>query len=350
LRLLPGLAVSAALAAAGMALGRIGWLQQHGLSPLTLAIVLGMLMGNTVYGRLASASGAGVDFSKRNLLRWGVVFYGFRLTMQDIGRVGLTGVVIDALVLGSTFAWSCWIGTRWLGLDRKTAMLIGAGSSICGAAAVMAAEPVLRARAEQVTVAIATVVVFGTLAIFLYPVIFNLNQHWQLLPGGANGFGLYAGSTIHEVAQVVAAARAVGPDAADAAVIEKMVRVMMLAPFLVMLSAWLARDEARHAVPRAATDRATSAPGKVTVPWFAFGFVGVVLLNSLHWLPAQAVSAIAQVDTVLLVTAMAALGLSTRFGAIRTAGFKPLLLAALLFGWLVVGGALINRWVPLLLT
>ena len=124
LRLLPGLAVSAALAAAGMALGRIDWLQQHGLSALTLAIVLGMLMGNTVYGRLASASGAGVNFSKQNLLRWGVVLYGFRLTMQDIGRVGLTGVVIDALVLGSTFAWSCWIGTRWLGLDRKTAMLI----------------------------------------------------------------------------------------------------------------------------------------------------------------------------------------------------------------------------------
>ena len=296
--------------------------------------------------RLAAASGAGVNVSKQNLLRLGVVLYGLRLTVQDIGHVGIAGVAIDALVLGSTFALACFIGTRWLGLDRKTAMLIGAGSSICGAAAVMAAEPVVKARAEQVTVAVATVVVFGTLAIFLYPALFELNQHWALIPGGANGFGIYAGSTIHEVAQVVAAARSVGPDAANSAVIAKMVRVMMLAPFLVMLSAWLARDDKRHAHTSAATGQA---PGKLAVPWFAFGFVAVVLFNSLQWLPASVVAVITEIDTALLAMAMAALGLSTHIGAIRKAGAKPLLLALILFGWLIVGGALINRWVPALL-
>jgi len=347
--LLPGLALSGALAATGIALGHIGWLQDHGFSALTLAIVLGMLVGNTVYPlvpRLAAASGAGVNVSKQNLLRLGVVLYGLRLTVQDIGHVGIAGVAIDALVLGSTFALACFIGTRWLGLDRKTAMLIGAGSSICGAAAVMAAEPVVKARAEQVTVAVATVVVFGTLAIFLYPALFELNQHWALIPGGANGFGIYAGSTIHEVAQVVAAARSVGPDAANSAVIAKMVRVMMLAPFLVMLSAWLARDDKRHAHTSAATGQA---PGKLAVPWFAFGFVAVVLFNSLQWLPASVVAMITEIDTALLAMAMAALGLSTHIGAIRKAGAKPLLLALILFGWLIVGGALINRWVPALL-
>jgi uncharacterized integral membrane protein (TIGR00698 family) len=347
--LLPGLALSGALAATGIALGHIGWLQDHGFSALTLAIVLGMLVGNTVYPlvpRLAAASGAGVNVSKQNLLRLGVVLYGLRLTVQDIGHVGIAGVAIDALVLGSTFALACFIGTRWLGLDRKTAMLIGAGSSICGAAAVMAAEPVVKARAEQVTVAVATVVVFGTLAIFLYPALFELNQHWALIPGGANGFGIYAGSTIHEVAQVVAAARSVGPDAANSAVIAKMVRVMMLAPFLVMLSAWLARDDKRHAHTSAATGQA---PGKLAVPWFAFGFVAVVLFNSLLWLPAWVVAVTTEIDTALLAMAMAALGLSTHIGAIRKAGAKPLLLALILFGWLIVGGALINRWVPALL-
>lgn len=347
--LLPGLALSGALAATGIALGHIGWLQDHGFSALTLAIVLGMLVGNTVYPlvpRLAAASGAGVNVSKQNLLRLGVVLYGLRLTVQDIGHVGIAGVAIDALVLGSTFALACFIGTRWLGLDRKTAMLIGAGSSICGAAAVMAAEPVVKARAEQVTVAVATVVVFGTLAIFLYPALFELNQHWALIPGGANGFGIYAGSTIHEVAQVVAAARSVGPDAANSAVIAKMVRVMMLAPFLVMLSAWLARDDKRHAHTSAATGQA---PGKLAVPWFAFGFVAVVLFNSLQWLPASVVAETTEIDTALLAMAMAALGLSTHIGAIRKAGAKPLLLALILFGWLIVGGALINRWVPALL-
>ena len=347
--LLPGLALSGALAATGIALGHIGWLQDHGFSALTLAIVLGMLVGNTVYPlvpRLAAASGAGVNVSKQNLLRLGVVLYGLRLTVQDIGHVGIAGVAIDALVLGSTFALACFIGTRWLGLDRKTAMLIGAGSSICGAAAVMAAEPVVKARAEQVTVAVATVVVFGTLAIFLYPALFELNQHWALIPGGANGFGIYAGSTIHEVAQVVAAARSVGPDAANSAVIAKMVRVMMLAPFLVMLSAWLARDDKRHAHTSAATGQA---PGKLAVPWFAFGFVAVVLFNSLQWLPASVVAVTTEIDTALLAMAMAALGLATHLGAIRKAGAKPLLLALILFGWLIVGGALINRWVPALL-
>jgi len=345
LRLLPGLALSGALAAAGMALGRIAWLQNHGFSALTLAIALGMLLGNTAYPRLAATSGAGVNFSKQNLLRLGVVLYGLRLTLQDIGHVGLAGVAIDALVLGSTFTLACLVGTRWLGLDRNTAMLIGAGSSICGAAAVMATEPVLGARAEQVTVAVATVVVFGTLAIFLYPVMFDLNQHWQVIPGGANGFGIYVGSTVHEVAQVVAAARSVGPHAADTAVITKMVRVMMLAPFLIMLSAWLTRDQAKRATRVAGTDPAMKPQkSRLAIPWFAFAFVGVVLFNSLHLLPPVFIAVAAGLDTALLAMAMAALGLATHVSSLRKAGIKPLLLALILFGWLVVGGAFINHW------
>ena len=348
-RWLPGLALSGALAALAMVLGRVTWLQSHGLSALTLAIVLGMLVGNTVYPlapRVAVGSSAGVNLAKQSLLRLGVVLYGLRLTVQDIGHVGIAGVAIDALVLGSTFALACIIGTRWLGLDRKTAMLIGAGSAICGAAAVMATEPVIKARAEQVTVAVATVVVFGTLAIFLYPALFELNQHWALIPGGASGFGIYVGSTIHEVAQVVAAARSVGPDAANSAVIAKMVRVMMLAPFLVMLSAGLSRHSARRS--GTATDEGQAA-GRLTVPWFAFGFVGVVLLNSLQWLPTSVAAVTTEIDTALLAMAMAALGLTTHIGAIRKAGPKPLMLALILFAWLIGGGALINRWVPALL-
>lgn len=350
LRLLPGLALCGALAAAGMALGRIAWLQDHGLSALTLAIVLGMLVGNTAYPRLAVATGAGVNFSKQNLLRLGVVLYGLRLTLQDIGHVGLAGVAIDVLVLGSTFTLAWLVGTRWLGLDRNTAMLIGAGSSICGAAAVMATEPVLRARTEQVTAAVATVVVFGTLAIFLYPMMFDLNQHWQLLAGGADGFGIYVGSTVHEVAQVVAAARSVDPQAVDTAVITKMVRVMMLAPFLIMLSAWLARDQAKRASSVAGNEPAMAPQeSRLAIPWFAFAFVGVVLFNSLHLLPPVFIAAATALDTALLATAMAALGLATHVSSIRKAGIKPLLLALILFVWLVVGGAFINRWTVALL-
>jgi uncharacterized integral membrane protein (TIGR00698 family) len=181
-------------------------------------------------------------------------------------------------------------------------------------------------------------------------VLFDLNQQWQVIPGGADGFGIYAGSTIHEVAQVVAAARSVGPHAADNAVIAKMVRVMMLAPFLIMLSAWLARDDAKQAsVARADGQDATQHKAKLAVPWFAFAFVGVVIFNSLHLLSASVVAVTTEIDTILLTMAMAALGLATHISSIRKAGIKPLLLALILFVWLVVGGALINRWVFALL-
>ncbi|MCC7633566.1 YeiH family protein [Stenotrophomonas rhizophila] len=337
---LPGLLLTAAVATAAMGLATQPWLQTHGISALTLAIVLGIALGNTLYPRLAARAGAGVGFSKQWLLRAGIVLYGLRLTFQDIGQVGVAGVLIDALVLASTFALAWWAGTRWFGMDRNSALLIGAGSSICGAAAVMAAEPVVSGRAEQVTVAVSTVVVFGTLAMFLYPMLYQLNAAHGWIPISAQAYGVFTGSTVHEVAQVVAAGRAVSETAADTAVIAKMVRVMMLAPFLVALSLLLARGAAA---------RAGAARAKIVVPWFAFGFVAVAGLNSLQLLPAALVAQAVAVDTALLAMAMAALGLTTHVSALRQAGIRPLLLALLLFGWLLAGGLGINVGVHALL-
>lgn len=342
----PGLALAGGVAVAAIELGKIGWLQANGISALTLAIVLGMWVGNTVYPRIAAASSPGVTFSKQNLLRLGIILYGLRLTFQDIGRVGMTGVMIDATVLCSTFALSWFMGTRVFGLDRKTAMLIGAGSSICGAAAVMAAEPVVRGRAEQVTVAVSTVVVFGTLAIFLYPVLYHLNEQYHLVSMSPSAYGIFAGSTIHEVAQVVAAGHAISDEAANTAVIAKMVRVMMLAPFLIILSACLSRSKDTREV--AAADAAPQKPGRIVIPWFALGFVAVAGLNSLALLPKPVVSAVIDADTVVLAMAMAALGLTTHVSAIRNAGIKPLALAALLFAWLIGGGMAINAGITAL--
>jgi uncharacterized integral membrane protein (TIGR00698 family) len=341
---LPGLALIGALAFMAIELGRMGWLQANGISALTLAIVLGMVVGNSVYPRISRVAASGVTFSKQTLLRAGIILYGLRLTFQDIANVGISGVAIDFIVLSSTFVLSWWAGTRLFGLDRKTAMLIGAGSSICGAAAVMAAEPVVRGRAEQVTVAVSTVVVFGTLAIFLYPALYHLNVRYQALAMSPTAYGIYAGSTIHEVAQVVAAGRAIADTAANTAVITKMVRVMMLAPFLVLLSAYLSRDESGRRDEGGAAD--AQSPGirsrRIVIPWFALGFVAVAGFNSLAMLPKSTVSAAIDVDTVLLAMAMAALGVTTHVSAIRTAGIKPLALAALLFAWLILGGFAIN--------
>jgi uncharacterized integral membrane protein (TIGR00698 family) len=196
---------------------------------------------------------------------------------------------------------------------------------------VLATEPVVRGRPEQVAVAVATVVGFGSVAIFLYPALFHVLG--AIHPLSTTAYGLWAGSTIHEVAQVVAAGHAIDPGAADIAVIAKMVRVLMLAPFLVALSAWVARSGGR-------------APGqprpKITIPWFALGFVALAGLRSLDVLPASALGAADGLDLALLAVAMAALGLTTRISAMKAAGLAPLALGATLFAWLVLGGGAIN--------
>jgi uncharacterized integral membrane protein (TIGR00698 family) len=336
-----GLALAGALALASILLAQIPWIDRSGLSALTLAIILGMLVGNLFLGAGESRYTAGITFGKQALLRFGIVLYGLRLTFQDIAHVGVAGLVIDTIMLSCTFLLAWWAGTRWFHLDRTTAMLIGAGSAICGAAAVMATDPVVRARADQVAVAVSTVVVFGTSAIFLYPYLYHLNLAHHLVTMNAGSYGVFAGSTIHEVAQVVAAGRAVSDSAANTAVITKMVRVMMLAPFLLMLSAYLERSRQSKAAGATVATGAARRP-TLTIPWFALWFVAVAALHSAVHLPAAGVRAAVNVDTVILAMAMAALGLTTHVSAIGKAGFKPIALGALLFTWLIIGGTLVN--------
>jgi uncharacterized integral membrane protein (TIGR00698 family) len=318
-----------AISAAGMPA-----VQHLGLSALTLAIVFGMVAGNTFFPRVAARTASGVNFSKSTLLRLGIILFGLRITFRDIAAVGWTGLIIDALMVVGTFVIAVQLGTRVFRLDRQTSMLIGAGSAICGAAAVMATEPVVRGQPYKVSVAVATVVVFGTLAMFAYPVLYpvlGLSEH---------AYGVFAGSTIHEVAQVVAAGRGVSETAATTAVIEKMLRVMLLAPFLMTLSGL--KEHANG-------DGHSAARAPIMIPWFAVLFIVTSLVNSLHLLPASAVAWLTEFDTLLLATAMAGLGLHTQVGAIRRAGVRPLLLAASLFVFLVLGGYAINRLVSHLL-
>jgi uncharacterized integral membrane protein (TIGR00698 family) len=321
-----GLVLAGAIAAAAIWGGTAVVIQHWGISALTLAIVIGILLGNTVFPKIARSCAAGVDFSKGRLLRLGIVLYGFRITFQQIGDIGWSGIVVAVLVIACTFTLAVQLGTRVFKLDRQTAMLIGAGSSICGAAAVMAAEPVVQGQAHKVSVAVATVVVFGTLGMFVYPLLY------PYLHLSETGYGLYVGSTIHEVAQVVVAGKAVSDQAAATAVIEKMLRVMMLAPFLVILSSRM--DGGGNAIK---TGR------RITIPWFAVFFIVASGFHSLHLLPAMIVEWIVQADTVLLAMAMGALGLRTHVGAIRQAGLKPILLAGVLFLFLMTGGYVINR-------
>lgn len=337
--LLPGLLLAGAITAVAMWAGNIPWVENLGFGALTLAIIFGIILGNTLYPSIEGACAVGVHLSKQKLLRLGIILYGFRLTFQQIADVGMTGIVTDAITLTSTFLLAMWVGRKVFGMDSQTVMLIGAGSSICGAAAVMATEPVVKADASKVAVAVSTVVIFGTIAIFFYPWLYQLNEHYQWLQTTQEGFGIYIGSTIHEVAQVVAAGRAISDETGNAAVITKMIRVMMLAPFLVILSSFIARSMPSN------KQNATKQKSAITIPWFAVLFIVVAGFNSFDLLPTALVHQLITLDTILLAMAMAALGLTTHISAIRQAGIKPILLASILFVWLVVGGALINHFV-----
>ena len=334
-----GLLLSLVLAAGASWLSTLPAISALGLGALTLAIVAGILVGNTFYPRFADSCDPGVVLAKQQLLRLGIVLYGFRLTFQQIADVGVSGVVIDLLTLSSTFLLACWLGRRVFGLDRDTVWLIGAGSSICGAAAILATEPVIKADASKVAVAIATVVIFGTLAIFIYPLLYPLASA-LFSSVTLTSWGIFTGSTMHEVAQVVAAGHAVSPETENAAVIAKMLRVMLLAPFLLLLSA-----RVRQQAPGG-----SAASGTLRFPWFALLFIAVAMVNSLHLLPLAVVNTLNQLDNIVLATAMAALGLTTQISALKRAGLKPLLLGLALFIWLIAGGSAINLGIQHLLS
>lgn len=325
---------------------RFSWLANNGLSLLTVAILLGIALGNLpFFTSMVHKHLAGIQFTKQRILRAGIVLYGLRLTFQDIGDVGILGAAIDVVVFLSTFALAVYLGVKYFKLDRDIAILIGAGSAICGAAAILATEPVVKAQNEKVTVAISTVVIFGTISIFAYPAIFHLAQNYFININFPVQFGVYIGSTVHEVAQVLAAAKSVSGNVADTAVITKMMRVMMLGPFLVALSIYffvMDRRQVRDQCSQSVTHRFGFDVARSGIPWFAFLFLLVIALNSLEFFPRQATQSLIALDNFLLAAAMAALGLTTQFSAIKRAGLKPLFLASILFAWLVVGGGVIN--------
>lgn len=308
-----------------------------GLSSLTLAILLGMILGNTIYPNFAERLNAGVVFAKGQILRLAIMFYGFKLTITQVASVGMPAIMTDALVLTSTFLLTYWLGTKWLKVDKKTTLLIGSGASICGAAAVIAAEPVVKAEAHKVTIAVATVVVFGTIAMLLYPFLYHLGwlQPWL----NAEQYGVYTGSTVHEVAQVVVAGNAVSTEVGNTAVVTKMIRVMMLAPFLLILSFALTKGDNQNSDERLPFITRVK---QVSVPWFAFVFIAIVILHT--WVPMTESfeQNMILLDDILLTMAMFALGLTTHLSAIKQAGVRPLILGAIMFGWLIVGGGLIN--------
>ena len=303
-------------------------------SPMIIGIILGMLYANSLRNNLPETWVPGIQFCSKKLLRLGIILYGFRLTFMDVVAVGLPGIIIDVIVVTVTVIGGYWLG-KALKMDRDIALLTSIGSGICGAAAVLGAESTIQTKPYKTAVAVATVVIFGTISMFLYPIAYRAGIP-NLSP---EEMGIYAGSTLHEVAHAVGAGNAMGPEISDVAVIVKMIRVMLLVPVLLILGYWTAVSAVKHGNAGNATK------GKVTIPWFALGFLAVIGFNSFSLLPQSVVDIINYIDTFLLTMAMVALGAETSIDKFKKAGAKPFILAFILFIWLIAGGWLLAKYI-----
>jgi len=315
------------LAAAVVQLAAIPGIKSLGLSPLVVGIVCGMLYGNFLRGTMPADWGVGVNWTARRLLRIAVAFYGLNISIQQIAEVGLPGLVVSFGVVISVLVVGTFVGTRILKLDRDTSILTAAGSAICGAAAVLAFESTLKAAPHKSAVAVATVVLFGTISMFLYPLAYQLG--WINLDPRA--FGIFLGGTVHEVAQVVGSASNIGPETTEVATIVKMTRVAFLVPLLIILGVWLQRSASMTRAPG-------EAKPKLPIPWFAIFFLVFALINSANIIPLNVLQTIRSLDIFALTMAMTALGIETHFSKMRQAGPKVLLLAFILFVMLAFGG------------
>lgn len=336
--MLHGVLLITLFACAAFYIGEMDWVKALSLSPMVVGIVIGMLYANSLRGNLPDTWVPGIQFCTKRILRTGIILYGFKLTFQDVMQVGLSAILIDAIIVCGTIALGVFIG-KMLKIDRDIALLTSCGSAICGAAAVLGVDGAIRPKPYKTAVAVATVVIFGTLSMFLYPILYRAGIF--SLP--TDMMGLFTGATVHEVAHVVGAANAMGTEVSNTAIIVKMIRVMMLVPVLLIIAGSVARNVGKDNLTD--TDNAQNGKAKITIPWFAILFLVVIGFNSLGLLPENVVAFINQLDTFLLTMAMAALGAETSIDKFKKAGFKPFLLAAILYCWLVGGGYCLVKFV-----
>ncbi|MEA2047200.1 MAG: YeiH family protein [Campylobacterota bacterium] len=339
--MLSGIFFVAIFAAGATFVAELEHVKTLGLSPLVIGIVMGIFYANTLHNQTPVQWQSGITFSGKKILRFAIVLYGFRITFQQIAEVGMDGFLVSIIMLSSTLILGSWLGYKIFSMDKETSILTASGASVCGAAAVLATEPVLKAEEYKTAIAVSMVVLFGTISMFLYPILYTLiiENATGFLHMSPREFGIYVGGTIHEVAQVVAVPASV-PNApeemANAAVIVKMTRVIMIAPMLILLGLYLAWSAKKEGTKR-------DEKMKLVIPWFAVYFILVAGFNSLHLLPLNLVELINQIDTFLLTMAMTALGMGTVFSKFKGLGLAPVYTALGMFVWLVVAGFIITK-------
>lgn len=324
---IPGLLVSALLATAALMLADSPLFKDtlH-LSALLLVILAGMALTSVV--RMPAWAVPGVRVAQRPVLRWAVAGLGFRLSLTEIARIGAPALVVVVVSTAAALAFGVWVARR-LGVGEKLALLLSVGGAICGASAVVAADSVVQAEKRDAAIALGVITLLGTVGIVVYPWI------GRALVMDDFGFGLWGGATLHEMAQVVAAASGFSEGAKTVATVVKLARITLLAPVVFALAWWLGR-------------RGTAGEAKVSpVPWFLVMFVVFAGVNSAGVLPAHVLDLVRRADLWLLCVGMAGVGLQTGFHDLRAAGWAPIAAGAAQWLFLAVVALMMARVVGL---
>ncbi len=298
------------------------------ISEVFIAVFLGLYIRNAI--RFSTRFDAGVKFALQRVLRLGIILLGLRLSLQDVVTTGVTALIliVACMAVALTLAY---VTGRLLKIPPRLAALIGVGTAICGNTAIVAVAPVIEAKEEDVSFAVATITFFGTLAVVLYPII------GFFLGVNDRAFGLWAGTAVNDTSQVVAAGAAFSDKARDIATVVKLTRNTLMAPLIVLIGMVYARSQQG----KQAGATAKFSFGKI-VPWFVIGFLIMTLIRTagvaLGVLPQDvahpgvltgAASALKFVDEIAkfaVLMALSAIGLGTDVEAIRKTGVKPLAL------------------------
>lgn len=286
------------------------------VSALLVAIIAGAVLGNL--RPVPPRWRPGLSVASRRLLRLGVILLGLQISVAALGSLGWQRLVLVVVVVGWGMAGTLLAG-RLLGIPFALTALVACGFSICGAAAVAGAKEVVDADEEQTGTALMLVVLFGTLSI---PVVPALSTMLALSTSQA---ATWAGASIHEVAQVVAAAAVIGPDAMAVAVVVKLARVVCLAAVMAALGLVIRRAagttdaDAHHGARRR----------PALVPGFVIGFIAMVVVATVFPLDARVLAVAKTVQTGALAMAMAALGFGIQLRDVRRVGLRPVLLGVI---------------------
>lgn len=323
--ILPGLAVTAALAGIATEIGHFAPLLGAPVAGIVLGVLLSSSLGHSP--RLA----AGLKFSSKFVLQLAVVVLGSQLSLGQVARVGANSLPVMLGTLTVCLLLAAWLG-RHLNVERDLRTLIGVGTAICGASAIAAASPLIRAKSNDVAYAISTIFLFNVTAVLLFPPLghaLGMSQH---------AFGLFAGTAVNDTSSVVAAATTYGADAGNYAVVVKLTRTLMIIPICLGLAALVRRRSTEVPLVQNHLSRALH-----LIPWFLIGFLLVATANSIELVPTSSHHSL-QVSSLYLITmALTAIGLSTNFAGLRRAGARPLLLGMLL--WMAVAGtSLLLQW------